>query len=82
VAVALNVVAGHDRERKDAAFAPPLERLGNEAEHRRRRGARGEVGPNHGVGRVEFAADLFVKTSASRKAHFIALLHGRRLNVE
>ena len=33
LAVALDVVAGHDRRRCDAAVAPPRQRLGHQAEH-------------------------------------------------
>ena len=42
-AVALQVVARHDRERLDLALAPPPQRLGHEPEHRLRRPVRLEV---------------------------------------
>jgi hypothetical protein len=54
-AVALQVVARHDRERRHAALAPAAQRRGDQAERRPRRRARLEVG-GHVADRVELAA--------------------------
>ena len=58
VAVALDVVAGHDRERRQAPVPTPHQGLGDQPEGGARHGARDEIGCDGGVVGVELTGDL------------------------
>src|SRR5690348_12912735 len=81
MAVALDVVAGHDAERGHAASSPAGERLDDEPEYGSRRFGMGEVVGDAGTAWIEFAGDpVYVVTRLGhRHAHDLGVGSGHRV---